>query len=226
MKSSLHSLLPGYLNHSLAEHERKQVAFAIQQDDTARAELQALEHLQGVLKAQAQSSPQPLVRQQLMSRIRTVQTVSETRGWRNWGWGSIAFAAITLSIFLLLWLLVQPGVSLEWSAAGQMEIFRIYRLQVNRPAYELVGEVTGHSGISQYQYTDAWLWPGQHFTYLVEGIDRQGQIARQTIYGNALVALPSQVALLLSSAILAGLMLMFANRVDTLFGRRRLILLA
>jgi hypothetical protein len=227
MDKNTRSLLPGYINQTLPEKEWQHVEAALNQGELQPSELAAWKQVQGALKSQPQQVPAVRIRQQLMSRIQAQPIFLPESAQRSWVWRLLSYVALVFSIFLLLLVVVQPGVMLEWSAGEAVDAFRIYRLNAGQASYELVGEMAAQPGLSHYNFVDAWFLPWQRFTYIVEGVNEQGQAAlSQAVTGNALSALPGQIALLLSSVILAGIMRMAVSRLEKSDSKNRPMLLA
>jgi len=123
-----------------------------------------------------------------------------------WAWGT----AIAALVLMVLWLVVQPGIALQWSVdGGRASLFRIYHAVDGSRDFNLLNEVPARPNVRDYVFTDTSSLPGQHYTYLVEAVGASGRsILSQTVTGNGLDALPGQLLLLLVS-LLAGYAVMF-----------------
>jgi hypothetical protein len=200
----LNELLPWYANHTLAPDEQRAVEAWLQADPASARRLATWQQIQSAAVSQLQVAPSPAVRQKLMARIQARHQARQIR-WA-WVWGT-AMAALVL---MVLWLVVQPGIALQWSVdGGHASQFRIYRAVNGGRDFNLLNEVPAQPNIRDYTFTDTSSLPGQHYTYLVEAIGASGRsILSQTVTGDGLDALPSQLLLLLVS-LLAGYAVMF-----------------
>jgi hypothetical protein len=115
-------------------------------------------------------------------------------------------AAVGLAVLLLLWVVLQPGIVLEWSVEGDPALaFRVYRAPVGTADFGLVGEVPAEPQVRRYRYVDALPWLAKAYEYRVEALAAGGQpVLSQATEAGALEALPAQLAVVLLS-LLAGL---------------------
>ena len=201
------SLLPWFMNQTLDSREHGRVANAIRKDPGIEKDLQVFQSIGEQIKLQPDVEPQANVYQLVLDRIenyeqKRVQTEGQPR---NWKLQSTAFLSLALSVFILLWLVVQPGMELEWSTRDNgVNAFRIYRAPAGSEEFILVGELPAEQGAARYSYVDSLLLPGQEFTYVVEGIQNDGRLATsEPLQGSSLAALPGQLALFLTSILLA-----------------------
>jgi len=194
-------LLPWYVNGSLSEHEREEVEAGISRDDRARVEVEAWKQIQTVVTSQPQRMPSPVVRQRLMAIIR-VPTASYTKVTQP-SWSLLAGALLTLSVLILLWLVVRPGVVLQWSLERDgMSSYRIYRASQGSSQFELVTEIPAQANRLRYNFVDALLMPGRNYIYRVEGIQADGvSTFSQIVNGRSQDVILGQLALILTSMI-------------------------
>ena len=155
-------------------------------------------HWRAIVASQPQHSPPPQVYQRLVDVIAqspqpAVRSLAYPSSLFLWG-----YLALTTAIFILLWLVLQPGIVLQWSVlSGGVSAYQIYRASLGEEEFTLIGEVSAHDKRQAYTYVDPWLLPGQTYTYRVQAIQSGGSVA----YSNAIVtgamqALPGQLALL------------------------------
>jgi hypothetical protein len=187
-------LLPWYLNHSLPGTERSAA------EEQARRSAQTMSAWQAVrLAALSQPShlPKPVVRQRVLAQARTTFPARRMPRWLPVLSGVI-FAVLAL---LLLWNVVQPGISLQWSVNGVMPTaFRVYRAPEGSDRFEILREIPAKSGIMNYSYVDTALWPGQTYEYRVEAVN--DRMVSATVAATGAEILPAQLAIILSSLLI------------------------
>jgi hypothetical protein len=144
-----------------------------------------------------------------MARL-TARARPATSPWLAWAWG----AAMTAAVLILLWATVQPGIALQWSVSdGGLTGFRVYRAPAGSANFGLLRQVPARPDARQYTYVDTLLVPGQTYVYRVEAVGQSGPLAASpTITGNALTALPYQLAILLTSLIAGYVAVMLARQ--------------
>jgi hypothetical protein len=108
---------------------------------------------------------------------------------------------ITLVALLVSWLVVKPGIVLEWKVnRGDLDTFRIYRSEDDAGNYELIHETSKEADSKNYQYIDTNLLPWHSYTYLVEGSGELDTIAlSQTLSGQAIKVLPTWIIIIITS---------------------------
>jgi hypothetical protein len=209
---SIRKLIPWYINGSLSPNEVKEVSFVIRQDDQVRNEYEAWKQIHAAVTSQEQRVPSAVVRQQIMSSLLRPNV---NRGML--GESSrylLAGALLTLTILILLWLAVRPGVVLQWSIERDgMTSYRVYRASPGSNQFELIKEVTAQTEQYQYRFIDTLLIPGKNYIYRVEGIRSNGVATlSQVVNSSALDILPGQLALILTSIIIGYGVVIFIHR--------------
>jgi hypothetical protein len=107
--------------------------------------------------------------------------------------------AFSLIALLLLWVVVQPGLALEWTVAGgQPEAFRVYRAPLDGGAPTLLREIPAQADAAAYRYVDYKALPGQAYRYQVEAVNGH-LVQSEWMVGRGWELLPYQLALLLVS---------------------------
>ncbi len=212
-------LLPWYLNHTLTPEETRVVEEWLRADPARQEQLSALRQARQAVAARPQPAPSPAVRAALLARVQT-QRPRNSIGLRlSWVWGTVT-AVVLLCV---LWLVVQPGLAVEWHIQGQgASAFRVYRAPAGSTQFELIREVAARPEQVAYAVTDLSPLPGQVYTYLIEAVTPDGNpIISQSVIGNGLDALPAQLALLITSLV-AGYSLMLLARLwpSLTIGRR------
>lgn len=200
-KQNLKSLMPWYITGKLPEDERDAMEEYLRKDTAARLEVRAWEQVQGALKSRPSVTPSLDVRRQILSYAHLATPIHRPSPFLQ----SLAFSSIALSLLIFLWMLIKPGVVLQWSTSdNELTAFRIYRAPAGSEAFTLVREISTSQNMAEYSFVDAFLLPGQVFEYRVEGWNPVGGYSNsQSVTGRALDALPAQVAVLLTSLILA-----------------------
>jgi len=205
---SIQSMLPWYVSGTLSSGERQSVEKGLSQ--LAGDKVQNLRTLYEMVKSQPLEAPSPRVHNQLMARIRqTPQPAVPSRS----RWVSL-YVLASLAVFALLWLVVQPGIVLQWSYSQKEEIdaYRVYRAIQGSNDFVLINEVTARRQSADYMFVDSWLLPSQTYVYKVEAMKENGElIFSSAITGRAMDVFPAQIALLLSSAFL-GLVIVHSLR--------------
>jgi hypothetical protein len=188
-------LLPWYLNHSLPTTERPAV------EEQARRKPQTVSAWQVVRSA---ALSQPVRVPALAARQRVLAQASATARARSkmprW-LPVLSGAVVAMLALLLLWNVVQPGISLQWSVNGAVPAaFRVYRAPAGSDRFEILREIPARSGIMDYSFVDTALWPGQTYQYRVEAVDDRA--ASATVAANGAELLPTQLTLVFSSLLL------------------------
>jgi hypothetical protein len=117
--------------------------------------------------------------------------------------GSVLFAFL---MFILLWILLKPGVMLQWETNGnEPASYRVYRSKVGSNEAIILTEIPAQTGVNRYTFTDPVFIPGRIYSYFVQGVGQAGQITHSPqVIGNTWEILPSQLALFITS-LLSGL---------------------
>lgn len=192
-------LMPWYLSGTLSPAETKAMEAWLQDDPEARVELEAWERVRSLVAGQPEPEPSPAVWRRVQSRLQAEASDRQVSMLPRLAWG----LALAVGVLVLLWAVLRPGITLEWSAQGEpLTGFRIYRAPLGSADFGLVGEVAADPKAQAYTYTDARPWSGQTYVYRVEALGPEGETAAsQAITAGALDALPSQLAALLTSLI-------------------------
>ena len=192
-------LLPWYINDTLSESEKTSVEMWIQRDLNAVEDYQSTQRISQVLRTQDSHAPSNKVRTQLLTLIQKQPIRSKSRV-HPWLWGG----PIMLLIFILLWIIAQPGTQLRWSINGNTPATSlIYRAPVGSEQFVLIEELTATTTQPTYQYADLLVVPGQTYQYMIEIRDQNGNTTRsQTAMSDSQMTLAAQIALLITSFIL------------------------
>ena len=192
-------LLPWYINETLSESEKIAVQNLINHHPKSLDDYQITQRISNILQAQESLSPSNRVKNHLLNTVHN-QPVSSKNTIHPWLWSG----PITLLIFIVLWLVVQPGTLLQWSINGiSPESFLIYRAPEGSTQFVLIDELPAIPSQPSYQYADILVVPGQTYQYLIEVRDLYGNTTRsQATTNDAQMALAAQIALLLTSFIL------------------------
>jgi hypothetical protein len=198
-----HLLLPWYLNDTLTGEEKKAVDILLRQEPNSQRELEAWRNIQKVLSNQPQQTPSPYLWNEIIHRLSEKREPRHAFGHLRSLGGFIAGLAITLAVLILLWLIIRPGIVLNWSISDDgMQSYRIFRAPQGTTDYKLLSQVRAKPGKIEYTYIDSLLLPWQNYSYIVEGVSQEGQdILSQTISTSARQALPGQLSLLITSLI-------------------------
>jgi hypothetical protein len=196
---NLDALLPWYANHTLSAVERATVKGWLKTQPAARAQLAAVDSLRSAISAQPGIAPSPAVRRQLLARLKAERRAPARLARSAWWLGS----AVAVVLLVALWVVVQPGIALQWSVAGNgASAYRVYRAPVDSEDFNLLSEVPAQVDTRTYTFTDVTSLPSQTYTYVVEVVTNNGQsLASQTVIGRGLEALPAQLALILTSLV-------------------------
>ncbi len=200
----LNTQLPAYINGTLSPVQQKIVGFWLERDEQAQATAENLKTLQTAIRHQPRPTPSPAILSKIQAQIHSQQAAAN-RQKPPLQRQAIGFPILLLSFVTLLlaaavmWQALPPGIVLQWSVEGQApESFLVYRAEVDSESqFQLLDKIPA-SQVSEYTFTDVRLLPGQSYVYRVEGLNASGQpAASQTITGQAIDALPGQLALLL-----------------------------
>jgi len=192
-------LMPWYLSGTLSPAETQAMEAWLQDDPEARVELEAWERVRSSVAGQPEPEPSPVVWQRVQSRLQGEASDRHVSLLPRLAWG----LALATAILVLLWAVLRPGITLEWSARGDaLTGFRIYRAPLGSADFGLLGEISADPDVQAYTYVDARPWSRQTYVYRIEAIGPEGETAAsQAITAGALDALPSQLAALLTSLI-------------------------
>lgn len=195
-------LLPWYVNGTLPAGEREAVERWLRRSPVASVKLAEWRQLSTAVRDQAEEKPTPAVWQQLTERVRT-QGAARHQAYVLPRLAQAWSGALALIVLLLLWSTIRPGIVLQWSVNDwRLTAFRVYRAPEGSTDFALLHEMAAQPGTQRYTYVDAQLWPGQTYTYRVEGLGESGQATHsQPITASALEALPGQLAILLTGLI-------------------------
>lgn len=217
MKNRLLHLLPWYVNNSLPPDEKRDVEIALSQSVEARQELAELTSIAAIMTdGHVEQRPSPAVWTGIKKEIRTSRPYQLPAPNPLMEWASGFVLACIILVFL--WMTVRPGVALAWRVDGESpEQFRIYRAIEGSEEYQLVSEMAARDTVTEYQYIDATPLPLKNYVYRVEGVGKVGRLAlSQTVSSSPLSVLPGQLAILLTSILLAYLLVSFMQTMPLL----------
>ena len=192
-------LLPWYINETLSESEKIAVQNLINHHPKSLDDYQITQRISNILQAQESLSPSNRVKNHLLNIVHK-QPTSSKNTIRPWLWS----VPMTIFIFIILWLVVQPGTILQWSINGiSTESFLIYRAPEGSSQFVLIDELSAIPSQPSYQYADILVIPGQTYQYVIEVRDQDGNTTRSRATTNdSQMALAAQIALFLTSIIL------------------------
>ena len=219
------ALLPWYVNNTLPVAELAAVETWLKTQPGAAERLAAIHDLRSAIDTQPQLSPSPLVRQQLLAQIKTRQQAPRRLARRMPRPMWLVGPAVALVLLVALWMVVQPGIALQWSVAGTgASAYRVYRAPVNSEEFNLLGEIPARSDALAYSFTDITSLPGQTYNYVIEAVTQSGQTALSPLaVGRGLDILPAQLALILTSLVAGtAAMLLVGNASHPTSNRRPL----
>ena len=192
------NLLPWQVNHTLSAADSERVTAWLETRPEAGRQLAALKELRSAAHAQVWLPPSPVVRRQILAQIPARRHSTRLAG--------VAGLVATLVLLIVLWAIVQPGITLRWSVTGiGAHTYRIYRAPANTSEFSLIGEISARNDVQTYSYTDLSLLPQQTYTYQIEAVTNDGNITFSPLatgYGQAVF--PVQLTLILIS-VLVGL---------------------
>lgn len=194
-------LTPWYANQTLNADEAESYQAWLESHPQGEVDLRLWQEVRMTVAEQARWSPPPWALQQIQARLRE-PAISPGFGKRTLP-AIASAAAVMVIVFVLLWVVVKPGVALRWSVKGMVPTsFRIYRAPATSLDYTLVAEIAARDDQPAYQYSDLLIFPGLSYRYRVDGVDSSGEIlSSQGVTSDARGALPDQVGILLTSLI-------------------------
>jgi len=192
-------LIPWYLNETLSESEKIAVQNLINHHQDSLEDYQITQLISKILQSQESIAPSNRVKNHLLN-IEHHQPMRSKNNTHAWLWG----VPMMIFVFIILWLVVQPGTLLHWSINGNLpESFLIYRAPEGSNQFVLIDELSAIPSQPEYQYTDIITVPGQTYQYLIEVRDQNGVTTRsQATTNDSQMALAAQIALFLTSFIL------------------------
>ncbi len=202
-------LLPWYVNQTLSHVERDAVEDWLKTQPAATDRLTTVSELRSAINAQPRLAPSPAVRQQLLAQIKTRQPSPKHLARPAWLVGS----AVALVLLVALWLVVQPGIALQWSVTGTgVNTYRVYRAPADSEEFSLISEIPAQHNAEAYSFTDITSLPGQTYTYVIEAVTQTGQTTLSPLaIGHGLDVLPAQLALILTSLVAGVVAMLFVS---------------
>ena len=168
-------LTPWYANQTLDADEAERYQAWLESHPQGEGDLRFWQEVRMTVAEQARWSPQPGALQQTQARLREI-AISPGSGRRTLP-AIASAAAVMVIVFVLLWVVVKPGVTLRWSVRGITPTgFRIYRAPANSPDYRLVAEIAARNDQLAYQFNDLLTVPGLSYRYRVDGVGGSGEI--------------------------------------------------
>jgi hypothetical protein len=191
-------LLPWYLNGSLGIQDRQSVSAWLCCDAVAYDTRHEVQQIAAMVRTQKVQSPSAGIDVLLFAKIKEQ---NRKRRLHQWAWSIFAAALF----FVLLWLIIQPGVWLRWSVRGsEAAEFRVYRAPVGSNSFKLVAEIPALTGRYRYQYRDLGVLPGKSCHYAVEIVDWAGNTSYSPVVAtNPWESLTVYVTIMLTSFVLA-----------------------
>ncbi len=205
-----HEYLPWAVNQTLPPAESREVEDWLNHQPAMRSEMRFWRDIQSVVLDQPELEPSPKVAKELSSRIRMDREARQVK--RNRRIAQTSGVAAALAIFWLLWLIIKPGITLNWSVYGSTpEVFKVYRSEFGRHEQHLIAVIPAQDSRNDYQFTDLWMIPGKTYTYWVEGSDWSGAtVFSRPVISNSLPVVPGQIGILLASLILGYIICSFS----------------
>ncbi len=194
---ALQTLLPFYLNDTLSVTEKQAVEEWLRREPEQQANLANLRRVYSAASGLPQTAPAPAIRQRLIAQTRTTRQFRSVPRWLPWAGGF----ALAVTLLIALWLIIQPGISLQWSADGPVTAFRVYRAPVGSDNFELVYDAQAQPNAQDYTYIDTLIWPSQTYVYRVEGIAQDQPAVSRAITASGQGALPGQMMIFITSLI-------------------------
>ena len=214
--STIRKMLPWYVNGTLSAREMRVVDQYLRQNPSAMRDVDIYRQYRLRMKSWEQYQPPSRLSADTLRRARTPRTTRAS--WLHpYAWGA------ALTILILLWSVVRPGVVLEWDGAREdVSVFYIYRTAEDGE-FRRIGTVPVSAETQKYTYVDTMLFPWESYTYVVQGV--QGESVRAlsgSVERDALAVLPVQLMLVALSVMLgyglAGLLRRFPERVGGMGG--------
>jgi hypothetical protein len=204
-------LTPWYVNQTLAQSEIESYEAWLDEHPDAKDELRLWQAINRAVLEQPRFAPHSRVFEQINSHIGEHRT-SLKFNWRILPAIASGLAAAMI-VFVLLWLIVKPGITMRWSVNGVVPAtFRVYRAPTGSPAYELIGEIKSEDNQFVYQYRDLIFVPGRSYLYRVDGINSSGEITfSKAVINDTRSILPGQLIILLTSVIMGYVCLSIIN---------------
>lgn len=205
-------LLPWYINETLSESEKIAVQNLIERHPTSLEDYQYAQRISKIVQKQAVLSPSDRVKNHLLNAVHNQPKLSEN-SFHHWLWG----VPMSFLIFIILWLVVQPGTMLHWSINEiSPEYFLIYRAPESSEQFVLIDKLSAKPSQPSYQYADILVVPGQTYQYLIEVRDQYGNTTRsQATTNDSQMALAAHIALLLTSFIITFSIIKVVQEIKT-----------
>ena len=217
-RKRLMELIPWYLNGTLTGAELEAVENFVLHDPQGKAALAKYQRLRLLFRPEDLKHPPDGVEERLFDRIRS-QSSEQLGILHPYALG------LSMVILVLLWVIIRPGVILNWRVAGgEVTSFKVYRANADGSKLLMLDEVPAEEVMTQYSYVDLFAWPFKAYVYSVEGMNRSTSLGTSIVTTSpAMIALPGQVALICASFISGyGLILLIRYRKLLLIGNMRL----
>jgi hypothetical protein len=213
VREKLAVYLPGYINGNLHPILQFGISRWTRLDPEGQRQLATARLLKENANSLTYHQPSSKVLQRLRKQIK-YQSGSQSKQSSMWPVWAIQII-LALLAFILVWRGLPPGIILKWSVReGEPSKFLIYRAELESPDalednhFVLLKEIPAHGREKLYEFMDMRLLPGQTYIYRVEAVDQQGRAAdAQSITGQGLDVLPSQLALIFATSVVAYVVL-------------------
>lgn len=192
-RQSLKKLSSWYLNGSLSNYEHGEIDKIRKNDPEFDNRIICIDTIGRIVAQQPTLEPSYNIESHLLEQITIQPRVLLAR---------IHLHSIFLAIvvFVFLWAIAEPGISLRWSTERDVDTYRVYRSAGNSSKYVLIHEIEAKIMKSPPHYVDAILLPWGTYSYVVEGISGDGNdLVSQAVTSEASQLLPVQAMLLITS---------------------------
>lgn len=206
--SYFNELMPLFVNGRLGGLRRRMFAAWLRRSASGRQRLAAAKALRQAVSV-GPDTPSAAVWNRIRSEIQVEAAAGVPARPQAWHWGM----GLAVLLIILAWFAFPPSVVLEWSVQGsQPEAFHVYRSTLGTDDFQLLEEIPAVEAQSAYRFVDLQLIPGRQAVYKIEAIRENGVVVtNELVVPDGGVALPNQLALLLSGGVLVYGLLVLAG---------------
>ncbi|HEY61712.1 MAG TPA: hypothetical protein G4N95_03595 [Anaerolineae bacterium] len=198
-KNKLSRLLPWYANGTLVGKERAAIDNCLLKSVKMKRDSKDIDIIRSIVKNEPIHYPSASLKDRIIERIDKGQTVRKYKLKPADFFGSLI---IWVSLFIILWLVFQPGVTIQWYLPidSKSETINIYRKTISSHNFKIIDQISTVNVPVQIILNDPVLIPGQNYIYRIDAYDTSGDLVYQNLVSaSTSKIIVNQIILILSS---------------------------
>ncbi len=204
-KAKFEKLLPWYINRTLDEDEAAKMRAFLASPDADPQKIADIRQIFDIVRQQPLLHPSKRTKAVLLEKIHAQP--QHSRRTAIFGLNdAVGLAALWLSIFLMLWVVFQPGIVIHWSLPRQVKAKRIslYRSDDKQTGFRIINQIGPVVTPRELTLKDPITIPGKNYYYRIEIVDNYGQVLYRELQDQtATVAMASYLLIFILSILLA-----------------------